>query len=122
MKIKPSLHPFSSFCSEIDIFPNATIAEYGVIKLESEGSLQAVVDKVKAEVFARGPVAAEVNGKALHEYQGGIFSDTTASQQRTHIVSIVGWGADPDGNPYWVCRNSWGSYWGEVSFVLQTRP
>jgi cathepsin X len=128
MKLVPSLHPFGEICREIDQFPNATIAEYGVIQLEDEtdepaAAAAAVMHKVKAEVFARGPVAAAINGVALHTYQGGIFNDATASQNTTHIVSIVGWGvvdADPanDNNSepsyYYIARNSWGAYWGEV--------
>lgn len=88
-------------CREIEPFPNASIAEYGTIK-HSENS----VHQIKAEVFARGPVAASVNGKALHEYHGGIYDDATMSKDTTHLVSIVGWGSDDDsGLEYWIIRN-----------------
>ena len=30
-----------------------------------------------------------------------------------HDVEITGWGVTPGGIPYWVARNSWGTYWGE---------
>lgn len=90
-------------CQAIDYYPNATIAEYGVISLEEDGNK--TVHNIKAEIFARGPVAAEVNGKALHTYQGGIFKNTTASRVTTHIVSLVGWGTDPETNQqYWIAR------------------
>ena len=72
-----------------------------------------------AEIYTRGPVAAELNGKALHEYQGGIFSDDEASKEPTHIVSIVGWGYDPTlEKQYWIIRNSWGVYWGLSGFAF----
>jgi cathepsin X len=107
IKIVPSLHPISNVCNEIDVFPNATVAEFGVI-VQSDDS----VHQIKAELFARGPVAAAINGKPLHTYLGGIYDDETQSTETTHIVSIVGWGtttkdgADPQ--PYWIVRNSWG--------------
>jgi hypothetical protein len=33
------------------------------------------------------------------------------------VVSIVGWGTDPDTDEqYWIVRNSWGQFWGEMGF------
>lgn len=40
----------------------------------------------------------------------------------THEVSIVGWGSSPrttanaTATKFWIVRNSWGEYWGELSF------
>lgn len=85
-------------CSEIDIFPNATVAEYGSYRNE--------VNAVKAEIFARGPVTAGVWGEALRGYSGGIFDNVTAPVKTTHAVSIVGWGTDDgSGRQYWIVRN-----------------
>ena len=114
MKLVPSIHPFGEVCREIDSFPNATIAEYGTITLSGEnGSAMDVMRKVKAEIFARGPVAAAVNGKALHEYRGGVISDRTASTNSTHVISLIGWGInEEDGTTFYIARNSWGAYYG----------
>lgn len=30
-----------------------------------------------------------------------------------HAVAISGYGASDDGVPFWVGRNTWGTYWGE---------
>ena len=44
----------------LDTFPNATIAEYGVIAGEHA---------IMAEIYARGPVAAGVDADPLHDYK-----------------------------------------------------
>jgi hypothetical protein len=44
----------SGTCREIDVFPNATVAEYGTYSYYT-GGFGAVADKIKAEIYARGP-------------------------------------------------------------------
>lgn len=91
------------FCSEVDIFPNATVTEYG--------DVPHTVTDIKKEVFARGPVACGVNANEILKYQGGVIDMPEKSRLIDHIVSIVGWGED-----YWIVRNSWGQYWGEMGY------
>ena len=111
--------PIHSNFWKIDEFPHATIAEYGTYHHN--------VEAIKAEIYARGPVAAGINGTYLHSYTGGIIRDEESLRNlhMSHIVSIVGWGIDKTSNssgkvdssiPYWIVRNSHGEYWGELSF------
>merc|ERR1719411_1658202 len=75
------------------------------------------VEQIMTEIFTRGPVAATINAEPIVDYRGGIFTDGTASRFTNHIVSIVGWGMEEeDGVKYWIVRNSWGQYWGEMGF------
>lgn len=97
-------------CTELDYFPNATIAEYGTYSNDA--------DAIMAEIYARGPVAAEISAQPIHDYQGGIFKNRRAPKMTDHIVSIIGWGYDKEsGKKHWIIRNSWGHYWGEMGFV-----
>lgn len=134
MKIIPSIHPFDQVCTDIDYFPNASIGEYGTIQLPSrteytDADVKRAVHKIKAEILARGPVAAAINGKELHSYSGGIYSNTSASKVTTHVVSIIGWDVttlrtkntyedekNTTQQTYWIARNSWGQYWGEMGY------
>jgi len=102
------------FCTEIDEYPNATIAEYGSYGIFDTDK----VHKIMAEIYARGPVAAGVNAEPIIAYQGGIVKNAHFwDRMVNHIVSIVGWGTDEeDGTMYWIVRNSWGQYWGEMGF------
>ena len=42
-------------CSEIDYFPNATVSEFGTYSILSAPT--DIVHRLKAEIYARGPVA-----------------------------------------------------------------
>jgi cathepsin X len=122
LKLEPSLHPFGQVCREIDVFPNATVAEFGTYETPAPTlTPEETIHRIQAELFARGPVAATINGRELHSYVGGIYRNTTASRRTTHVVAIVGWGRtvpDTHGDvvEYWIARNSWGQYWGEMGF------
>lgn len=95
-------------CTEIDYFPNATVAEYGLIDFDQD-DIETTVHKIMAEIYVRGPVAATINAEPIVKYTGGVFTDDSYDTQTNHIVSIVGWGAVPDSeSKYWIIRNSWG--------------
>mmetsp|Transcript_14569 Transcript_14569/g.33659 ORF Transcript_14569/g.33659 Transcript_14569/m.33659 type:complete len:205 (-) Transcript_14569:75-689(-) len=97
-------------CSEIDYFPNATVAEYGMLDKD--------VHQIMSEIYARGPVAAAINAVPVLNYAGGIFSDDSFSEATDHVIAIVGWGTDEEtGKKYWIIRNSWGQYWGELGYM-----
>jgi len=115
-------------CVEIDIFPNATVAEYGIIPTEDPTNPEYdLVKAIQSEIMVRGPVAATINAEPIVEYAGGVFTDESHSQQTNHIVSIVGWdqyddskstdGSDSNKGTYWIIRNSWGQYWGELGYI-----
>jgi len=96
-------------CAGISVFPNASIAEYGTLRNS--------VSAIKSEIYARGPVACGVNAEPILKYHGGVYSNRLELRIVNHVVSITGWGVDASGTEYWIVRNSWGQYWGELGYV-----
>ena len=94
-------------CTPLEYFPNATISEYGVVR----GS-----DNMKKEIYHRGPIACGINANAVLEYDGQFLDVPHKSKIVDHIISIVGWIKSGD-SQYWVIRNSWGEYWGNMGYM-----
>ena len=91
-------------CAVVEVFPNASVVEYGTYHFPS-------VHKLQSEILVRGPVKTSVDARLLVNYTGGVMWDEPAyhSDHHNHGVSIVGWGYDRDRDAqYWIIRNSWG--------------
>ena len=89
------------------------IKEYKRYKINEYGSVSGA-EKMKAEIYARGPISCfvEVTQQFL-DYTGGLFVETDHAGLGGHIIEVTGWGKTEDGQEYWIGRNSWGTYWGE---------
>jgi len=99
------------------------IANYSVVKA-SEYGIVIGADKMKAEIFARGPISCSIDATdALEAYTGGIFEQFKLLAIPNHIISIVGFGVE-NGTEYWTVRNSWGQPWGEDGFfrIVRNKP
>ena len=95
--------------AENSYYPNATIAEHGLVFGHTH---------MMKEIYERGPMTCGINANAILEYKGGILDLPHESKEIDHIISIVGWGYDDiSGKQYWIIRNSWGEYWGEMGFI-----
>ena len=69
------------------------------------------VENIMKEIYAHGPVTCSIDvPDDLLEYKGGIYEDKTGIAGDGHDISVVGWGEE-NGIPYWIVRNSWGTYW-----------
>jgi len=93
-------------CTGLSEFPNATISEYG--------SISGAAAMMK-EIFNRGPISCGIDANPLLNYESGII--TEKGEGVDHVISVVGWGNDAKEGMYWIVRNSWGEYWGEMGYV-----
>jgi cathepsin X len=102
-----STFPPTGKCVGLTSFPNVTISDYGSI------SGPAAMQK---EIFNRGPITCGIDAMPILTYTTGIVS--AAGGGIDHVISVVGWGKDAtSGKQYWIVRNSWGEYWGEMGYV-----
>lgn len=97
------------FCWAIPEHTRVYVEEYGLVR---------GVDKIKAEIYARGPVAVGLNaGPLLDKKNVGYYkiSEDADCEKReiNHIVMAIGWEKNKDGNEYWILRNSWGTSHGD---------
>lgn len=93
-------------CSALVSYPNVTISDYGSISGPTA---------MMKEIYSRGPIACGIDAIPLLNYESGIIK--TQGGGVDHIISVTGWGTDPQEGFYWIVRNSWGEYWGEMGFV-----
>jgi len=122
-------------CTAVTKFPNATVAEYGMYRREDferasdGGDIDNnkddvdIVFAIMAEIWMRGPVKASVDATMLVNYTGGVIWDEPKyhSDHHNHGISIVGWSYDPEtSKQYWIVRNSWGTYWGEMGASIKS--
>ncbi|MFH1623452.1 MAG: C1 family peptidase, partial [Candidatus Aenigmatarchaeota archaeon] len=77
--------------------------------------LPASTEPIKQAISDYGPVTVYM--AVLSDflgYQGGVYSHSDEAELKGfHAVSIVGY---DDAGQYWICKNSWGSGWGESGF------
>lgn len=90
-------------------YPKITLSEFGSVSGE---------ENIMSEIYFRGPVSVNLNANCIEEYTGGInMYDTCNTHITNHAIQLNGWGTE-NGVDYWIGRNSWGTYWGKIFFVL----
>jgi cathepsin X len=99
-------------------FPLVAVANYPKITLSEFGSAYGD-EAIMSEIYARGPVAANINAECIETYTGGIAPyDNCKPNLNNHVIQLNGWGTE-NGTDYWIGRNSWGTYWGELWFLFE---
>ena len=70
-----------------------------------------------------GPIEVAIWADPLQTYYGGVLMEAQcdSTQIPNHAVTLVGYGTDENGVPYWKIKNSWGSNWGESGYFRLER-
>ena len=66
-------------------------------------------------------IAVEADSADFQMYQSGIISGSNCGTNLNHAVLLVGYGQDNQGNPYWIIKNSWSIYWGQLGYAYIQR-
>ncbi len=87
------------------------------VMADSMIQLDTSVESIKAAVYTYGPVAC---GLAVlpdfMSYTSGCYNDRTTMGEVNHAVVIVGWDDLVCSGGAWICKNSWGTGWGDMGF------
>ena len=68
------------------------------------------------DIYWNGPVtAAFYVYQDFYAYGGGVYYYKYGSFVGGHAIKIIGWGVE-NGIKYWLCANSWGTWWGLGGF------
>jgi hypothetical protein len=71
------------------------------------------VEAIKSAIYYYGPICASFEVyDDFFDYFSGIYKYVWGDYAGGHAISIVGW---DDTGEYWICKNSWGTDWGETT-------
>merc|ERR1712032_794873 len=104
-------------CYPVQRYKKWFVKEMGVMDSPS-------VHEMKAEIYRRGPIVCEMDSYLIEfgKYVPGrilSWESVKSDYNFDHEVSVVGWGEETVNGtliPYWIVRNSWGTWWGEDGF------
>lgn len=85
-----------------------------LLKITGYTALTSNPAQIKEWVSTKGPVSACLSVyNDFFAYKSGIYRHVSGALAGGHCVSIVGYNDNPG---YWICKNSWGTGWGENGF------
>nr|XP_015204062.1 PREDICTED: digestive cysteine proteinase 1-like [Lepisosteus oculatus] len=81
-------------------------------------------EALKLAIFKNGPVAVSIDAshKSFLFYSNGVYYEPQCGsklEDLDHAVLAVGYGV-LQGEPYWLVKNSWSTYWGNDGYVLMS--
>lgn len=83
------------------------------------------ITALKVALFQHGPISVAIDAahKAFSFYANGVYYNPecgSGEDSLDHAVLAVGYGI-MKGEPYWLVKNSWSTYWGNDGYVLMSQ-
>ncbi len=83
------------------------------VKINSHGLLSSIADR-KNYLSNSGPCSASFDVyDDFFSYSSGVYHHVSGAFAGGHCVEVIGYS---DAGQFWICKNSWGSGWGESGF------
>merc|ERR1712137_344806 len=96
----------------------------GITEAQFEKMLSSLLpestDNLNHLLWKHGPVSVSIDAGPddFYYYASGLYDNPACTTtELDHSVLAVGYGTEPDGNKYWIVKNSWSTYWGEAGYV-----
>jgi len=92
------------------------------IEWYSAGEDLSNIDLIKTQIVAHGALATCMlsEGQYFDYYYNSHYQPPTSSSQPNHAIAIIGWDdnrmTQAPQRGAWLCKNSWGIYWGEYGY------
>jgi len=85
--------------------------EERTVRIRSGNVISYTLDNIKNALLQYGPLVTSLEVyEDFYAYDGGIYSHVYGKYVGRHFVTLVGYNNDKG---YWICKNSWGTQWGE---------
>jgi len=103
----PATHVWIAHCANV---PNRDAA---AVKITSHGSLSDITDR-KNYLTNVGPCSASFDVyDDFYAYSSGVYHHVTGPYVGGHCVEVIGYS---EADQCWICKNSWGTSWGDAGF------
>eukprot|EP01112_Ceratiomyxa_fruticulosa_P006160 TRINITY_DN1695_c0_g1_i2.p1 TRINITY_DN1695_c0_g1~~TRINITY_DN1695_c0_g1_i2.p1 ORF type:complete len:270 (+),score=55.82 TRINITY_DN1695_c0_g1_i2:374-1183(+) len=110
--------PSNQACTFNSSSVGATIKSYK--NYCNENTNACTINQIMNLLYKNGPLSVCLCANTMDSYQSGVDNPTQATcptAEINHCITLTGWGTDSDSNlPYWRCKNSWGTDWGEAGY------
>jgi cathepsin L len=94
----------------------ATVKNYSDIKAGDELALTEAIANVGVI-----SVAVDASQESFASYSSGVYDEPKCNNVNVdHTLAVVGYGT-LNGKDYYLCKNSWGTQWGDKGYILMSR-